>query len=99
MPARPDISADKPPGESPPEYEAFSSVTQRGLLGHNVGPWKVWVGYQVSAPFQLNIGGLVTDGSVRDTDEIINYGFPCAGTQHHGVSEGCHAAAGMQRRY
>ena len=26
---------------------------------------------------QLNIGGLVTDGSVRDTDEIINYGFPC----------------------
>ena len=26
---------------------------------------------------QSNIGGLVTDGSVRDTDEIINYGFPC----------------------
>lgn len=23
---------------------------------------------------QRNIGGLVTDGSVRDTDEIINYG-------------------------
>ena len=26
---------------------------------------------------QRNIGGLVTDGSVRDTDEIIDYGFPC----------------------
>jgi regulator of RNase E activity RraA len=26
---------------------------------------------------QREIGGLVTDGSVRDTDEIINYGFPC----------------------
>eukprot|EP00566_Odontella_aurita_P037543 CAMPEP_0113527144 /NCGR_PEP_ID=MMETSP0015_2-20120614/1135_1 /TAXON_ID=2838 /ORGANISM="Odontella" /LENGTH=165 /DNA_ID=CAMNT_0000425551 /DNA_START=809 /DNA_END=1306 /DNA_ORIENTATION=+ /assembly_acc=CAM_ASM_000160 len=26
---------------------------------------------------QLQIGGLVTDGSVRDTDEIKNYGFPC----------------------
>ena len=26
---------------------------------------------------QRAIGGLVTDGSVRDTDEIINYGFPC----------------------
>ena len=25
---------------------------------------------------QRDIGGLVTDGSVRDTDEIINYGFP-----------------------
>lgn len=25
---------------------------------------------------QRQIGGLVTDGSVRDTDEIINYGFP-----------------------
>jgi regulator of RNase E activity RraA len=26
---------------------------------------------------QLSLGGLVTNGSVRDTDEIINYGFPC----------------------
>jgi regulator of RNase E activity RraA len=26
---------------------------------------------------QLAIGGLVTDGSVRDTDEILDYGFPC----------------------
>ena len=26
---------------------------------------------------QLQVGGLVTNGSVRDTDEIINYGFPC----------------------
>jgi hypothetical protein len=26
---------------------------------------------------QLAIGGLVTDGSVRDTEEIIKYGFPC----------------------
>merc|ERR1712196_418767 len=26
---------------------------------------------------QLGLGGLVTDGSVRDTDEIISYGFPC----------------------
>jgi hypothetical protein len=26
---------------------------------------------------QREIGGLVTDGSVRDTDEIIDYGFPC----------------------
>jgi regulator of RNase E activity RraA len=25
---------------------------------------------------QLEIGGLVTNGSVRDTDEIIKYGFP-----------------------
>jgi regulator of RNase E activity RraA len=26
---------------------------------------------------QLRLGGLVTNGSVRDTNEIINYGFPC----------------------
>lgn len=25
---------------------------------------------------QLSVGGLVTDGSVRDTDELLNYGFP-----------------------
>lgn len=32
---------------------------------------------------QREIGGLVTDGSVRDTDEIINYGFPVGIALHY----------------
>ena len=44
----------------------------------SVGPWES-VGGDIKflRLKQREIGGLVTDGSVRDTDEIINYGFPC----------------------
>ena len=43
----------------------------------SVGPWES-VGGDIKflRLKQLELGGLVTDGSVRDTDEIINYGFP-----------------------
>ena len=43
----------------------------------SVGPWES-VGGDIKflRLQQLGLGGLVTDGSVRDTDEIINYGFP-----------------------
>eukprot|EP00873_Tetraselmis_striata_P019853 jgi/Tetstr1/440117/TSEL_028475.t1 len=57
---RPDIAADKPGGEASPEYEAFEQA----------GPNEVMV---LSS---LNVGGLVTDGSVRDTDVLLDYGFP-----------------------
>jgi regulator of RNase E activity RraA len=79
MPARPDISADKPPGGASPEYEAFEKCgPNEVLVMASVGPWES-VGGDIKflRLKQLNIGGLVTDGSVRDTDEIINYGFPC----------------------
>jgi len=43
----------------------------------SVGPWES-VGGDIKflRLKQLSIGGLVTDGSVRDTDEILSYGFP-----------------------
>ena len=48
------------------------------LVMSSVGPWES-VGGDIKflRLKQREIGGLVTDGSVRDTDEIINYGFPC----------------------
>ena len=79
VPARPDIAQDKPAGAASPEYEAFELCGPKSVLVmSSCGPWES-VGGDIKflRLKQLQIGGLVTDGSVRDTDEIINYGFPC----------------------
>lgn len=79
VPARPDIAQDKPAGGESPEYEAFEKCgPNEVLVMSSVGPWES-VGGDIKflRLKQRAIGGLVTDGSVRDTDEIINYGFPC----------------------
>mmetsp|Transcript_16284 Transcript_16284/g.23989 ORF Transcript_16284/g.23989 Transcript_16284/m.23989 type:complete len:283 (-) Transcript_16284:221-1069(-) len=79
VPARPDIAQDKPPGGESPEYEAFEKCDDKSVLVmSSVGPWES-VGGDIKflRLKQKNINGLVTDGSVRDTDEIIGYGFSC----------------------
>jgi len=78
VPQRPDIAADKPIGVNSPEYEAFEMCGPREVLVMaSVGPWES-VGGDIKflRLKQLGVGGLVTDGSVRDTDELLNYGFP-----------------------
>jgi len=78
VPQRPDIAADKPIGVDSPEYEAFEKCGPREVLViSSVGPWES-VGGDIKflRLKQNNIAGLVTDGSVRDTDELISYGFP-----------------------
>jgi len=79
VPVRPDIAQDKPAGGESPEYEAFELCgPNEVLVMSSVGPNES-VGGDIKflRLKQLNIGGLVTDGSVRDTDEILDYGFPC----------------------
>jgi len=79
VPVRPDIAQDKPAGGDSPEYEAFELCGPNEILVmSSVGPTES-VGGDIKflRLKQREIGGLVTDGSVRDTDEIINYGFPC----------------------
>lgn len=79
VPGRPDIAQDKPAAGESPEYEAFEKCgPQDVLVMASVGPWES-VGGDIKflRLQQRDVGGLVTDGSVRDTDEIINYGFPC----------------------
>lgn len=79
VPARPDIQQDKPPGGESPEYEAFEKCgPTEVLVMSSVGPWES-VGGDIKflRLKQLKLNGLVTDGSVRDTDEIIEYGFGC----------------------
>jgi len=78
VPHRPDIAADKPAGPDSPEYEAFEKCGPRNVLVMaSVGPWES-VGGDIKflRLKQLGVGGLVTDGSVRDTDEMLAYGFP-----------------------
>merc|ERR1719261_889023 len=78
VPQRPDIASDKPLGMDSPEYEAFEKCgSKEVLVMASVGPWES-VGGDIKflRLKQLGIGGLVTDGSVRDTDELISYGFP-----------------------
>ena len=79
VPARPDIAQSKPAGGESPEYEAFEKCGPNDVLVmSSVGPWESTGGdIKFLRLKQLGVGGLVTDGSVRDTDEIINYGFPC----------------------
>lgn len=78
VPHRPDILADKPAGEASPEYVAFEQCgPNEVLVMASTGPWES-VGGDIKflRLSQRNVGGLVTDGSVRDTDEILDYGFP-----------------------
>lgn len=79
VPARPDIAQQKPAGEASPEYEAFELCGPNSVLVMSSVGTTESVGGDIKflRLKQLAIGGLVTDGSVRDTDEIIKYGFPC----------------------
>jgi len=78
VPARPDIAQDKPPGGESPEYEAFEKCgPNEVLVMASVGKWdSVGGDIKFLRLKQREIGGLVTNGSVRDTDEILKYGFP-----------------------
>jgi regulator of RNase E activity RraA len=75
---RPDIQADKPKGEKSPEYVAFELCGPDDVLvASSVGPWESIGGdIKFMRLAQRKIGGLVTDGSVRDTKELKDYGFP-----------------------
>ena len=78
MGQRPDIAADKPGGVDSPEYEAFEQAGPNEVMVlASVGPWES-VGGDIKflRLKQLEVGGLVTDGSVRDTDTLLEYGFP-----------------------
>ena len=72
VPQRPDVGTDKPGGVDSPEYQAFELCGPSEVLVISaVGPWES-VGGDIKflRLKQRQVGGLVTDGSVRDTDEV-----------------------------
>ena len=78
VPHRPDVLADKPKAEESPEYRAFELCGPgEVLIASAVGPWESIGGdIKFFRLAQLKVGGLVTDGSVRDSAELKDYGFP-----------------------
>lgn len=79
IPHRPDIAEDKLQGDQSPEYVAIELcgpnevlvVDAMGLTYSSIGGDIKFMRLK-----QRNAAGLVTDGSVRDSNALIEYGFP-----------------------
>ena len=79
VPHRPDLAADKPKKEQSAEYVAFEMCGPGEVLVIDAMGWEFSsVGGDIKflRLKQRNIGGLVTDGAVRDTVALREYGFP-----------------------
>ena len=78
VPQRPDIANDKPVGIESPEYEAFELCDpDTVLVASSVGPFDSIGGdIKFLRLAQKQAAGVVTDGSVRDTEILSTYGVP-----------------------
>jgi regulator of RNase E activity RraA len=79
VPERPDLAEDKPKGDQSAEYVAMELCGPNEVLVIDAMGWKyASVGGDIKffRLFQNKSGGLVTDGSVRDSSTIKKYGFP-----------------------
>ncbi len=79
VPHRPDLAADKPKGEQSAEYVAIELCGPGEILVVDAMGWKYSsVGGDIKflRLKQREVGGLVTDGAVRDSKALKEYGFP-----------------------
>ena len=79
VPHRPDLAADKPKGADSAEYVAIEMCGPGEVLVIDAMGWKFSsVGGDIKflRMKQLGAGGLVTDGGVRDSVSLKEYGFP-----------------------
>ena len=79
VPHRPDLVLDKPKRELSAEYVAFELCGPGEVLVIDAMGWKYSsIGGDIKffRLFQRKVGGLVTDGAVRDTNSLKEYGFP-----------------------
>lgn len=79
VPHRPDLADDKPKGADSAEYVAIEMCGPSEVLVIDAMGWKYSsVGGDIKflRMKQLGAGGLVTDGGVRDSVSIKEYGFP-----------------------
>lgn len=93
VPHRPDLVQDKPKGVDSAEYVAFELCGPGEVLVIDAMGWKYSsIGGDIKffRLFQRRVGGLVTDGAVRDTNSLKEYGFPvysAANTAKQGPAE------------
>ena len=79
VPHRPDLADDKPKGSDSAEYVAIEMCGPGEVLVIDAMGWKYSsVGGDIKflRMMQLGAGGLVTDGGVRDSISLKEYGFP-----------------------
>ena len=79
VPHRPDLADDKPKGSDSAEYVAIEMCGPGEVLVIDAMGWKYSsVGGDIKflRMMQLGAGGLVTDGGVRDSVTLKEYGFP-----------------------
>jgi len=79
VPHRPDLFSDKPKGEDSAEYVAIELCGPGEVLVIDALRWQYSsIGGDIKflRLMQRKVGGLVTDGGVRDSVVLKNYGFP-----------------------
>ena len=79
VPHRPDLAADKPKGSDSAEYVAFELCGPGEVLAIDAMRWpysSIGGDIKFYRLYQRGVGGLVTDGAVRDTNTLKEYGFP-----------------------
>jgi len=79
VPVRPDLQIDKPKDDLSPEYIAIEQCGPEEVLVIDAMGWEYSsVGGDIKffRLKQLGAAGLVTDGGVRDSQTLKNYGFP-----------------------
>lgn len=85
VPHRPDLAADKPKGVHSAEYVAIEMCGPDEVLVVDAMRWtysSIGGDIKFFRMKQRHVGGLVTDGAVRDSQSLREYGFPvfCAAT-------------------
>ncbi len=79
VPHRPDLASDKPKGENSAEYVAIELCGPQEVLVIDALGWKyssIGGDIKFMRLMQRRVGGLVTDGGVRDSVVLKDYGFP-----------------------
>jgi regulator of RNase E activity RraA len=79
IPHRPDIAEEKPKKEQSAEYVAIELCGPSEVLVIDAMGWQyssIGGDIKFMRLMQLQVGGLVTDGGVRDSVALKEYGFP-----------------------
>jgi len=79
VPHRPDLAEDKPKRDQSAEYVAIELCGPGEVLVIDAMGWKyssIGGDIKFMRLMQLKVGGLVTDGGVRDSVVLKDYGFP-----------------------
>ncbi len=79
VPHRPDLARDKPQGDQSAEYVAIELCGPGEVLVIDAMGWQyssIGGDIKFMRLMQRQVGGLVTDGAVRDSNVLKEYGFP-----------------------